>query len=479
MSEMPESLRGEWPHSVEAEIGVIGSILIGGKEALEEALGKVAPVMFHRPAHELIMDALIALHGANTPVDLITLTTWLHDHGKLVDVGGPAAVTAMFSNVPTAANLECYCQIVREKWMRRKLIGEGMHLIKRAYNQDGDKIEALLDEANGRLAAIADLAGPEDTPMRKLSDGLLAACDSIESTYRHRGSVTGVPTGFVDFDRMTGGLKGAQLVIVAARPAMGKTAFAMNVAVNASKPSRTGGPVAVFSLEMGFEELATRVLCTEAELNLQRVRDGFLSSSKMEALPDVAQRLAHVPIYIDDTAALSIQEFARRCRRAVKAYGIKLVIVDYLQLMKSNTKRASENRVQELGEVSRGLKQVAKELNLPVIALAQLSRKVEERPQSRPQISDLRESGDIEQDADIVTMLYRPEYYVTKAEKREEAAEKAQLSLEDWERSAELIVGKQRNGPVGTVNLKFDKEFARFSNRTNSLYSNNEEEHQS
>lgn len=468
----------EWPHSREAESGVIGSILLQGKEALEEVLGKIAPMMFHIPAHELVMDALITLHGQNTPVDLITLTTWLHDHGKLAEVGGPAAVTEMFSTVPTAANLEHYCAIVREKWIRRRLIGEGMHLIKRAYDTDGDKVEALLDEANGRLAAIGEHASPSDVPLRKLSDGLLSACDSIEATYKHRGSVTGVPTGFNDFDRMTGGLKGAQLIIIAARPAMGKTAFAMNVAVNASKPSRTGGPVAVFSLEMGFEELATRVLCTEAELNLQRVRDGFLSSQKMAALPEAAQRLYDMPIYIDDTAALSVQEFRRRARLAVKLLGVKLIVIDYLQLMKSNTKRASENRVQELGEVSRGLKQVAKELNVPVIALAQLSRKVEERPQSRPQISDLRESGDIEQDADIVGMLYRPEYYVTAGEKREAAAQKAEMSLEDWERSAELIIGKQRNGPVGTVPLRFEKEFARFSNRTTALYSNNEEERQ-
>jgi replicative DNA helicase len=239
-----------------------------------------------------------------------------------------------------------------------------------------------------------------------------------------------------------------------------------------------GGPVAFFSLEMTFEELATRALCTEAEINLQRVRDGFLTAQQMDVLPIVGNRLAGTPLCIDDTAALSIQEFRRRARVAVKKRGVKLIVIDYLQLMKSSTRRAEGNRVLELSEISGGIKQTAKDLKIPIIALAQLSRKVEERTGSRPQMADLRESGTLEQDADVIGLIYRPEYYVQVEEKRIAAAEKAKLDLETWEKLAEIIIAKQRNGPVGSVNLQFEKEFARFGNSTAKLYSGAEEERQ-
>jgi replicative DNA helicase len=384
----------------------------------------------------------------------------------------------MVTRPPTSAHLAEYCAIVRELWIRRRLIGEGMTLIRRAHECDGDKVESLLDEAAGRLAMIGEFAAPPEDTMRPLKDGLLAAIDTIELTYKHRGHVTGVPTGFHDLDRMTGGFKPGQFVILAARPAMGKTAMAMNLAIHAAQAERMGGPVAFFSLEMTFEELATRALCTEAELNLQRVRDGFLSAQKMDALPIVGNRLAGTPLYIDDTAALSIQEFRRRARVAVKKRGVKLIVIDYLQLMKSSTRRAEGNRVLELSEISGGIKQTAKDLKIPIIALAQLSRKVEERTGSRPQMADLRESGTLEQDADVIGLIYRPEYYVQTDEKRAAASEKAGLTLETWEKLAELIIAKQRNGPVGSVNLQFEKEFARFGNSTAKLYSGDDEERQ-
>tara|TARA_R110000868_G_scaffold198_4_gene1971 strand:- start:6404 stop:7849 length:1446 start_codon:yes stop_codon:yes gene_type:complete len=480
MSEYTEKNQGggatssmAYPSSWDAERSVIGACMIR-PDIIGEVAETLSPDHFYVEAHKWVFYIIISLHKSGVGVDLTTLTQTLKDQALLDQAGGPGAIVEMINYTPTASNWPHYAQIVREKSLLRQMVILCDSMARRALAQD-EPVELLLDEAQSAMLQIGEETKTADATMRPLRDGLSEAIDVIEKTYEHRGKILGIPTGFTDFDRMTGGLDGPQLIVIAARPSMGKTAFALNAAVNMAT---AGYKVGVFSLEMSFKDLATRALCTASEVNLGRVRDGFLSRNQVSNMVVASNKLNSLGLYIDDTGAISIQEFRRRARRAKKNLGVQVIMIDYIQLMRSTSKRAQDNRQLEIAEISAGLKQTAKDLNIPIIALAQLNRNVEARPGSRPQMSDMRESGSIEQDADLVGMLYREEYYVKSDEKREKAAEKAGLSLEDWERSACLIVGKQRNGPVGDVPMVFKKEFAQFLSATERLYSNNEDQRQ-
>lgn len=468
---LPDTHRS-MPQSAEAEQGVICSALLDPRGAMEECQERgVSADWFYNPAHQKIWDVIRAMSAANMPCDLITITQALRDQDVLDEVGGAAYVTGLFWFVATALNVGYYLEILREKYIGRQIIQVATDVGRRAFDE-GEPMSALLDEAQARILAIAADASTTET-IRHFREGVHEAVDQIELTYKHRGDVTGLATGFVQLDRMTGGLEGGQMIVIAGRPSMGKTALGVNIAEHVAlrrerhkEPAPL--PVAIFSLEMPFVQLCTRLLCSNANLNLQRVRDGFLPHEKMVDLARVAGRLSEAPIYIDDTASLSIQQFRARARRAVRKMGVKLIVIDYLQLMKSASKRAAENRVLELTEISGGIKLAARELNVPIIALAQLNRDAEKRTGSRPQMADLRECGAIEQDADMVGLIYRPEYYAKDDDTRSELAGKA-----------ELILAKQRNGPVGPIALTFLKEFSRFENPAGQdLYSNDPEHRQ-
>lgn len=468
---LPESYR-ELPQSRDAEMAVLCSILLD-TNCIEEVEAKIDSRAFHIPAHGFIFEMMVAMSRLKMPIDIITLTQRLADENLLEQVGGPAYVTELLSFVPTAANLQYYLNIVLEKHILRSIIQTCTDGAGKAYNDQDIPASDLLDELQTKILQIGAMTSPEKTA-KHIKEGLFDALDAIEQTFHNRGKCMHLATGLVDLDRMTGGLKPGQMIVIAGRPAMGKTAIALNIAVNIAWHK----PVLFFSLEMGYEELSARALCCEAELSLKRVRDGFMSPGKFNDLARANEKLSQASLYIDDTAALSIQEFRRRARKMVKKLNCSVIIIDYLQLMRSTSKRAQGNREQEVSEISAGIKQTAKELGIPIIVLAQLNREADKRPDKRPQISDLRESGSIEQDADIVAMPYREEYYIKNEEKRKDKAEALGLELEQWQRLAELIIGKQRNGPVGTVKLWFDAEYARFTSRTEKLYSNNQEEHQ-
>lgn len=460
------------PQSIEAEKGALCSCLLAPVESLAqcEELG-VAPEWFYNPGHQIVWDMIRAMLRGGIAVDLVTLTQTLRDQTVLDQVGGAAGLTSLFTFVATSANLAHYLEILREKYILRQIVVVANDVAARAMEQN-EPATGLLDEAQSRILAIAADTTATET-IRPIREGMIEAAEQIELTYKHRGDVTGLSTGFVQLDRMTGGLQAGDMIVLAGRPSMGKTALGVNIAEHVAlhrtrhhKPAPL--PVAIFSLEMPFRQLCTRLLCSNANLNLQRVRDGFLSSEKLTDLGRVAKSLCDAPIFIDDSAGLSIQQFRARARRAVRKLGVKLIVIDYIQLMRSASKRAAENRVLELTEISSGIKQAARELSVPVIALAQLNRDAEKRTGSRPQMADLRECGAIEQDADVVGLLYRPEYYAKNDEQREELAGQA-----------ELILAKQRNGPVGPIALMFMKEFSRFENPSGqAMYSNNPEHRQ-
>lgn len=429
------------PQSIEAEIAVLGSMLIED-DALGHAVEIVKPSFFYRDAHRKIFEAIIDLYNANKAVDLVTLTEELKRRKELDDIGGPAYVTELTAAVPTAANVQHYAKIVKEKSILRSLITASTGIIAKSYDgaQDATK---LLDQAEKQIFDIAgkSLQGGAVSIKEIVKDTI----ETIEGYYRRKEHVTGLATGFDELDLATSGLHEGELIIIAGRPSMGKSALATGIAEYVGIHENKG--VAIFSLEMSKEQLTQRMLCSHARVELQKARSGFLTQSDWPKLVTAAGKIAEAPIFIDDSAGLTALELRAKARRLKSRHDIGLVIVDYMQLMSGSGK--IENRQQEISEISRSLKTLSKELSIPLIGISQLSRAAEKRETFRPRLSDLRESGAIEQDADLVLLLFREEYYNPK----------------DTNKGiAEIIIAKQRNGPVGPHNFLFLSEFTRFEN---------------
>lgn len=437
------------PFSPEAELSVLGGMFMDA-DAIVKAIEVVDDSMFYREGNRRLFRTMVRLWERGEIIDPVTLTEELKNAGDLDAIGGTAFLAQLLDAVPTAANIEYHARIVREKAVLRRLIETATGIIQQTYESQGD-VEELLDRAEQEIFQIAQ------TQDRKgfvwIKEILWPTFEKIEQLQNNTSSVTGVPTGFPDLDEMTAGFQPGDLIIVAARPSMGKTAFTLNIAQHAAIAAQK--PVAVFSLEMSKESLVQRILCAEGRVDASRLRRGRLLDDEYARLATAAGYLNTAPIYIDDTPAISVLETRAKARR-LKADrpDLAMVIVDYLQLMQGPAR--SENRQQEVSEISRGLKALAKELNVPVVALSQLSRAVESRPDKRPMMSDLRESGAIEQDADVIMFLYRPEYYYGPVDK----------DGNNLEGRAELIIGKQRNGATGKVDLVFLKEYTRFESFT-------------
>ena len=441
------------PHSVEAEQGVLGSMLISPRDTIAECVEKINEEYFYVPAHQTIYTVLVELWNAGQAIDLITFTQVLRDRNLLESLGGAAFVTSLFTFVPTAANVHYYLEIVRDKYILRSIIAAATESVRRAYEEQ-DEVGNLLDEVEQKIFAVG-----EDRfkgQMLSMKDQVMEAIESIEKLYERKGGITGISTGFVEFDRMTSGMHPSEMIVIAARPSMGKTALAMNIAEHVAVNEKLA--VGVFSLEMSSQQLVQRLLCSRARVNLQKVRDGFLGERDFPSLTAAASKLAEAKIFIDDSASLTILELRAKARRLKAQQDVQLIIVDYLQLLRSTSRRAQDNRQLEISEISAGLKGLAKELKIPLIVVAQLNRQPEARSGGKPRLSDLRESGSIEQDADLVGLLVRPEIY---EEDEEARAEKAG--------EAELIIAKQRNGPVGEISLTFLKEFTRFEDRARNV----------
>ncbi len=438
------------PQSTEAEQGILCSLLLSPREVMNLCVEqKLAIEAFYNPAHAIIFELLREFWTDNKPIDLVILTQTLRDRGQLDSVGGPSYLTNLFTFVATAANAGYYIDIVKEKFTLRRIITTCNESSARSYERQ-DEVYDFLDEVERTIFEI----GQErfDNPMIAMQDLVMEAIDSIEKLHERKGQISGIATGYADLDRMTDGLHPAEMIVIAARPSMGKTALAMNIAEQVAIDQ--GLPTAVFSLEMSSQQLVQRLLCSRARVNLQRIRDGFLNERDFPSLTNAADKLIHAKMFIDDTAGLSILDLRAKARRLKSQHDLQLIVIDYLQLLRSTSRRAQDNRQQEIAEISSGIKALAKELKLPIIVLAQLNRNPESRTgdsKGRPRLSDLRESGSIEQDADVVGLLVREEYYADTDEERAEA-----------EGKATLIIAKQRNGPVGNIGLTFLKEFTRF-----------------
>ena len=455
MADVTEGLHRLPPQNLEAEASILGGVLLEN-DAINTDIELVDPNDLYRESHRKIYRAMVDLWDRSEPVDLITLSAQLKAKGDLEDVGGSAYLAELASQVPTAANIAHYARIVREKAVLRDLIRTSTDIASRGLEERGD-VDSFLDDAE---RAIFDVSEKRiRASFIRVGDVMTDTIKKVDELYHRKEMVTGVPTGYRDLDRLTAGFQPSDLLIVAGRPGMGKTAFALNVAVNAAFQ---GIGVAIFSLEMAMEQLVLRMLCAEARVDYSRLRTGYLRENEFPALVKTAGQLGDAPVYIDDTPAVTVLEVRAKTRRLMRdrTRKIGLVVIDYLQLMRAH--RNSPNREQEISEISRSLKALAKELSVPIVALSQLNRRVEERGDKRPQMADLRESGAIEQDADVIMFVYRDEAYdVTKNPG-----------------VAEINVAKQRNGPVDTVKLAFLKEYTRFedySGRAAEGYSETEE----
>ena len=429
------------PQHIEAEQSILGGILIEN-----ESINRVTEILdaddFYRDTHRKIFNALINLSERDEPADLITLTNELRKIDQLDSIGGASYLASLIDSVPTAANIQYYARIVKEKAILRKLIQTSTEIITQSYEDRGD-VEGFLDEAERAIFDISEKrVRPSFYPIREI---VKESFVTIEKLFKKKEAVTGVPSGFKELDRMTAGFQPSDLIIIAGRPSMGKTAFCLDVVEYAAIYNKI--PAAIFSLEMSKEQLVIRMLCSQAHVEGTRLRTGYLNESDWPKLTIAAGSLSESPIYIDDTAALSVLELRAKARRLKSDHGLGMVIVDYLQLMKGRSR--VESRQQEISEISRSLKALAKELNIPVIAVSQLSRKTEERTGNRPQLSDLRESGAIEQDADLILFIYRDEVY----NRSEDNPNRGK---------AEVIIGKQRNGPIGKIDLAFLDKFTTF-----------------
>jgi replicative DNA helicase len=437
------------PNSVEAEQSVLGGLLLEN-EALDRIADTLNQVDFYRHDHRLIYHHITKLIEQNRPADIVTVAESLENSAELSSVGGIAYLGALAQNTPTAANIRRYAEIVRERSIMRKLVEVGSGIAESAYNPQGRDAQQLLDEAEAKIFQIAESGNRGSQGFINIQTLLPKVADRIDFLYQreNQGSVTGIPTGFDDLDEKTSGFQPGDLIIVAGRPSMGKTAFSLNIAENVALDSKKA--VAVFSMEMGATQLATRMIGSVGRLDQHRMRNGNLEDEDWVRLTTALGKLNDAPIFIDEGAGLSSFDVRARARRLHRQTGgLGLIVVDYLQLMAGNSGRASENRATEISEISRSLKSLAKELDVPVVALSQLNRSVEQRPDKRPVMSDLRESGAIEQDADLILFIYRDEVYNADSEDKG---------------TAEIIIAKQRNGPIGRIRLTFLGQHTRFEN---------------
>jgi len=421
---------------------VLGAMLLD-KEAIPKVLQIIpSPDSFYSEIHQLIYKGIIGLFNKGKPVDLVALREEFRKQGKLRQVGGSAYLADLVNGVPTIANVGYYAQIVREKQILRDLLKASYSISSLAY-EDSMDLDVILDKAQSLIFKVTQQR--IKTSFVHIKETLKEVFDRVETLCERKEHVTGIPTGFIELDRLTSGFQPSDLIVVAGRPSIGKTSFVLNIAQYVGTRARI--PVVIFSLESAKEQLVERMLCAEARVDTQKLRTGFLSEKDWSRLTDAAGLLADAPIYIDDTPNMSVLELRAKARQLKAEHGIKMVVVDYLQLMEGD--RQLENRQQQISEISRSLKALAKELQVPVVAISQLSRAVEQRQDKRPLLSDLRESGAIEQDADVVLSLYRESYYTRRPED---------------EGTAEVIINKQRHGPVGKIQLTFIKEYARFEN---------------
>ncbi len=438
------------PQSVEAEQSVLGGLMLEG-QAWDRVADKITEADFYRKEHRLIFRAIGALAEESSPADVVTVSEWLDKHQELQNAGGLAYLASLANNTPSAANIGAYANIVRERAILRNLIQTATRIAGSAYSPEGQSASDILDFAERSIFDISEQGAHRRGGFAPLKTLLTRAVDRIDTLFRSESAITGVSTGFKDLDDMTSGLQAGDLVIVAGRPSMGKTSLAMNIAENAAVGSKL--PVAIFSMEMPGEQLAMRMMASLGRINAHKVRTGKLEDDDWPRLTHAIGMLAEAPMFIDDTPALTPLELRTRARRLKREHGLGMIVVDYLQLMQAP--ESSENRATEISGITRSLKGLAKELGVPVIALSQLNRSLEQRPNKRPVMSDLRESGAIEQDADVILFIYRDEVY------NEDSQDKG---------TAEIIIGKQRNGPTGKVKLTFLGEYTRFENYINTGY---------
>ena len=450
MADTYESLKIP-PHSIEAEQSVLGGLMLDN-EAWMVIGDKISETDFYRQDHRLIFRAIAYLASQQKPLDVITLSEWLKENRSLEDAGGLAYLATMAKDTPSAANISAYADIVREKSILRQLISVGTDITDSGYNTEGRDSRELLDQAERKVFEIAEQGSRNTKSFRDLKSLMKATLENIEVLSKLNSTITGVSTGYTDLDEMTSGLQKGDLVIVAGRPSMGKTTFSMNIAEYAAAHKKL--PVAVFSMEMPAEQLTLRLLSSMGRVDQHRLRTGQLTDEDWPRIATAVKIFADVPMFIADSPAFSPTEVRARSRRLVREHGqLGLIVLDYLQLMQGSGR--NENRTNEVSEISRSLKALAKELSTPIIVLSQLNRSLEQRPNKRPIMSDLRESGAIEQDADVIMFVYRDEVY------NPDSAEKG---------SAEIIIAKQRNGPIGTCRLTFLGKYTRFENYTPEVY---------
>lgn len=434
------------PQNLEAELSILGSLMLE-KEAWDQVADHISAEDFYKPSHQKIYTAIAELQQKNLPVDLITVSNNLQGKGELDQIGGSEYLADLVNKTISSANVFSYAKIVREKALLRKIIHQGTSMIEKAYSEDFTDVESFVDQTEADFYRLAESKKAEGliSPMEIVKSSVI----KIEELYKRKSDITGVPTGFTMLDRMTSGLQPGELTIIAARPSMGKTAFSLNLAQHMALRSQK--TVAYFSLEMSRDAVMMRVLASEARINMKDIRSGKIPDNVWPKLINVAGQVSDSKFFIDETSGISPFEIRARARRLKAQFGLDIIIIDYLQLM--DLKQKVESRERAVSEISKSLKSLAKELEIPIIALAQLNRGVEGRSDRRPMLSDLRESGSIEQDADVIMMLYRDDYY----------------DKEDQEKQghAEVIIGKQRNGPTGTVKLRWEAEFGRFRDADN------------
>lgn len=429
------------PHNIEAEQSVLGAMMLD-RNAIAEVMEVLVGVEFYKESHKILFDAIKELYDNDEPVDMITLVELLKNKNHLEAVGGVSYISSLVASVPTTSNIKAHAKIVDEKFTLRRLIISSSEIIDKCYTEQ-EEVEAVIGDAEKKIFDISQKKNKQD--FEHISVTITKSFEDFENLYKNKGQVTGIPSGFTDLDRKTSGFQKGDMVLVAARPSMGKTAFTLNLALHAAL--RAGKSVAIFSLEMSKEQLAYRMICSEANVDMQKLRTGDLDDEDWVRLARAAGPMANSKIFIDDTPGVSVSELRSKCRRLKIEKGLDLIMIDYLQLMSGSGR--SDSRQQEVAEISRSLKAIAKEMEAPVIALSQLSRAPEQRADHRPILSDLRESGSIEQDADLVMFLYRDEYYNKETEKKN---------------IAEVIIAKQRNGPTGTVELAWLGQFTKFGN---------------
>ena len=436
------------PHSIEAEQGVLGCVLLSPHDGMGVCIEKCkrGSEVFYDLRHRTIFELLGEMYDQKEAIDYITVQQGLKDRNQLEAIGGVAYLSALIDGVPSAANLQYYLDIVREKYLLRKMIQTCTSVVSRVYEHEGE-VESLLDEVERDILRISE--DRVEASSRTIKDLVHKAINTIEDFHQRQGMLTGIGTGFPDFDKMTSGMHAGEMIVIAARPSMGKTSLAMNIAEHVSIDQKLA--VGVFSLEMTAESLVLRMLCSRSRVNLRSIREGFLAERDFPKLTGSAGKLAGAPLFIDDSSGLSILQLRAKARRMYQQYGIKLFVIDYLQLLNSTSRRA-ENRQQEISDISNGIKALAKELSVPIIVLSQLNRELEKEKNRKPRLSDLRESGAIEQDADLVGLLYKPS-----SDDDDEAASQDQDAL-----SVNLLIAKQRNGPTGDVALTFLRPYTRF-----------------